>query len=241
MIDRESGDRERPVKKHLEDLSKIYFSSNDEQAVGTIVRDTNRTVTFVPVVNLAGGHGEATLAIIRRSLEERGIGILRASVDGKRFRVHGEGERIFDGDGFLKHLAEEEASLILLQFGHDLNKDLLPLVCRGDIPIVLFGCELPDLVEAYRMLKSLSGIRGGTDPLLLPAVHADSGWESIAPLRLADAAEKFLNRRFPLWQGESPAECGRLLAERYDRMKARNENGVSSLIRRLAPLIGARA
>jgi len=219
----------------MERLSRIYFSETGGDA-----GNGEAPVAFLPVLNGAGDRGEGAVDSIRRVLTRDGIRCLLAGdAGGGRYRVGGERVDVPDGPALLERIrAERNLGVFFLLLPPDPDERGLRVFCRGDTSLLLVESEISSLIEAYRVLKRMNEAERGTMPAILSVSPRRDAWDGVAHRRLADAAERFLHRRVPVWETEGPDRAAARIADGLRRMRSRREGGVDPLIRRVAPLFG---
>jgi len=232
----------------MEDLSRVYFSSPPSVAPPkdpspeSIDRpvDQDEPVALVPVINAAGKPGDDFLGELCESLRSMGHPTLPVIADGETFRIDGDRRRSFQGTEFLDRLRRQKgtASLVFLISGGSAPLGAPPYFSNGDASLLLVTGRIPVLVEGYRRLKAAGAREGGAAPAIVSVQRDRLPWDDTAPLRLAEAAARFLGMRLPVWGGGDPEKVAVLLAERLEHMRGRREGGVEPLVRRLAPVVG---
>ncbi|RPJ46402.1 MAG: hypothetical protein EHM19_04215 [Candidatus Latescibacterota bacterium] len=192
---------------------------------------------LVPAANLAGEAGQGLLASVRRALEARGHPSFEIAPERAPGTARGDPEGAPAGSGLLDRIRREGDASVLLYLSGDERPEDLSVLKNGDTTLLLFGSEVEDLRRAFSLLKELARTEGGTLPVLVPADGRGTAWGRVAPVRLAEAAQRFLGWRLPVWAG-TPDEIAAALASRLERMKARREGGIEPLLHRLSLVLG---
>jgi hypothetical protein len=225
--------------RRLKDLSQVYFSGPVSRRAreGKRPVSTNSPGALVPAANLAGEAGRALLSSLRRGLESRGHPSLEIASENASYKVCGEEGPPLSGGALLQRIHARGDPPLLLFVSEGIWREDLSLLKNGDTTLLLFGPEVPDLRNAYSLLKQLAHADGGTLPVLVPVGCGDTPWGRLAPARLAEAAARFLGWRLPVWTGD-PEEVSGLLAERLERMRGRREGGIGPFVHRLRLVLG---
>jgi hypothetical protein len=238
-------------RRRLKDLSQVYFSAPaadtvrdepapvPEQALppAAPASSSRSPRALLPAANLAGAPGLEFLRSLRRSLEGRGYSSLEVASEDAGFTVSGEAKGRLSAAALLDRIRAGGDPSFLLFVSEAVPGEDISLLKNGDTTLLLFRTEVPDLRRTYLLLKDLSRAEGGTLPVLVPIGRPDTPWGRIAPIRLAEAAARFLGWRLSVWAGE-PGEVSGLLARRLERMRERREGGIEPLVHRLGLVLG---
>ena len=217
----------------MERLSRIYFSDKSAAAGAA-------PVALLTILNSAGPRGERAVESVRRILSREGIrSLIAGETGGGRYRLEGAGEEaLMNGEALLGRLrAEENLDLFFLLLPVDTDDRGFRLFCRGDNSLLLVESEIPSLAAAYRALKRLNEDERGTMPAILSVSPRRNAWDGLAHRRLAEAADRFLHRRVPVWEAEGPDRTAARIADGFRHMRSRREGGMDPLLRRITPLI----
>lgn len=232
--------------RRMEDLSRVYFSSSPRGPAPVDVPEpapagADGPAAFVTVANAAGRRGESFLHEMRLLLSGRGHTSFQVRGADGGYRVDGEPGAPFTPAGLLDRIRGGSApSILFLMLAEEEGADDPALLRSGDASLLLTGPELDDLRRAYGRLRGAVRGGGGTVPALVPVDGSDP-WARIAPVRLAEAAARFLGMRVPVWGGGDASEAARLVAGRLRGVGERKERGVEPLARRLMAVIGGAA
>ncbi|MFH1278850.1 MAG: hypothetical protein ABIK65_10780 [Candidatus Eisenbacteria bacterium] len=229
----------------MEDLSRVYFSSASFEPVAARPPEkrpapvgTSGPAAFVTVANAAGGRGESFLHELRLLLSGRGHSSFQVRGVGGGYRVDGEPGAPLSPAALLDRIRGGSGpSILFLMLAEEEGADDPALLRSGDASLLLAGPEIQDLRRAYARLRGAIRGGGGTVPAIVPVDGSDA-WTRIAPLRLAEAATRFLGIRVPVWGGGDAAEAARLVAGRLKGVGERKEHGSEPLARRLMAVIG---
>jgi hypothetical protein len=234
-------------KRRLKDLSQVYFSAPAPETAREAPAPASIPVpvpapsrsprALLPAANLAGAPGLDFLRALRRALDRRGYSSLEIASEDEAYTVSGEGEACLSAAALLDRIRSGGDPSFLLFVSEAAPGDDLSLLKNGDTTLLLFGTEVSDLRRTYLLLKDLARAEGGTLPVLVPVGRPDTAWGRIAPIRLAEAAARFLGWRLSVWAGE-PGEVSGLLARRLDRMRERRDGGIEPLVHRLGLVLG---
>lgn len=200
----------------MADLSRLYFSVHPEPQE----EQGNSLPTAVPAEvfsaafwNVTGPEGEAFLDRVGNRLRQRGIPLLQACLSDSGFRV---GEAAAGDVSTGAELASwiegcTGLALVLLRFDQGSGEDAYPILRACDLETILTDGQVPSMAAAFEVLKRAGTREGGPAPTLLYRTTGGSLWDQIAPLRLAEAVVRFLNRRASIWYAGGPDAVARRL------------------------------
>lgn len=215
-------------RRDMDNLSQVYFSSPAAEAA--------EPSALVPVRNGAGPEGDDFLGRLCSTLRKRGLSAISVSEEGGKFRLDNQ-KKLVTHKQFVRKLEEEiDTSFLFLRFDKDDSPLAGKIMGNGDTALLLFSGEVHSLKGAYLFLKELERARCGLDPVLLPVGDAADPWMRIAPLRLAEAAAKFLNRKLSIWVDEEKAASH--LEGLLNGIARRREKGTHLIARKLETLLG---
>ncbi|MBI5443619.1 MAG: hypothetical protein HY900_20720 [Deltaproteobacteria bacterium] len=214
-------DRERRVA----DLSRLYFSAHTERRAGeegNPAPTAGATLFSVALWNVTGADGEVFLDWIGHRLRRRGLPLLQAWAKGPRFRIGAAapGELLTGSELAGRIGSPGELGMVILRFDASSGDEAFSLLRACDAAAILTDGRVGSMAGAFRVLKGASSAEGEPGPAVLYRSTTGDLWDQIAPLRLAEAAIRFLHRRVPLWYAAGPeGAANRLQALAERRLK----------------------
>lgn len=214
------------AERRLSELSRIYFSSagpvGDEPQPANRPERTSVPPPAVGLWNAAGPAGEVFLDAVASGLERRGRPVLQAWARAESYRTRETGEEALTGPKLWSTIqGRDEIAFTILRFDPGAGAGASAVFRACDVALVLADQEVQSLVAAFGALKAWGS--AAPPPVVLYRGSSGDLWDRIAPLRLAEAAVRFLNSRISIWCGGSAEGVARRLESLAERPRGRPE------------------